>query len=57
MTPPTYEVPTSAKGIRPLLLDSTIPDITLKDSDGADFNLNQAIQKQPTIVLFFLGGW
>ena len=52
-----YIIPNSGKDIRPILLDATVPEMTVRDDDGNIFDINGAIRKTPTILLFFLGGW
>lgn len=47
----------SADKVSPLLISSQIPDVTVKDIDGKDVNLREAIAKQPTILIFYRGGW
>lgn len=39
MTARAGDVPNSAQDVRPLLIGSTIPDVTLKTSDGNAFDL------------------
>lgn len=50
-------VPTSAENIRPLLIGATVPPLVLEDAEGQPFDLNQAIAEQPTILIFYRGGW
>lgn len=47
----------SADEVSPLLISSKIPDVTVKDIDGNDVNLRAAVSKQPTILIFYRGGW
>lgn len=47
----------NANEICPILVGEKLPDITLKNSDKTMFNLNEAVSKQPTLLIFFRGGW
>lgn len=33
------------------------PDVTLRTADGEPFDLGEAYAKQPTVILFYRGGW
>ena len=50
-------VPKSPKGIQPLLVGETIPDIPLKTLEGKVTTLSQAIGNQSTALIFYRGGW
>ena len=50
-------VASSAEEICPLLVSSTIPDITLSRVDGTEFNLKQQVTKKPAVLIFYRGGW
>lgn len=44
--------------IRPLPTGSAIPeDSIVRTIDGESFSLNQAIHDQPTVLIFYRGGW
>lgn len=47
----------SADEVTPLLIGATIPDVTVKNIDGETVNLRQLVAKQPTILVFYRGGW
>ncbi len=47
----------SAQDVVPLDKGLPIPTLTLKTMDGKDFDLNAAVAKQPTILIFYRGGW
>jgi peroxiredoxin len=53
----TYNIPQKAEDISPLLYGEKIPTVVLQDISGNDFNLNMAIAKKPTILIFYRGGW
>jgi peroxiredoxin len=43
--------------IKPLMSGESIPSATLKTAEGVDFDLQAAIAKQPTVLIFYRGGW
>lgn len=47
----------SPNAICPILVGSQIPEITLQDLDGKSFELNKALARKPTILIYFRGGW
>lgn len=47
----------SADQVSPLLISSQIPDVSVKDIDGNDVNLRAAVSEQPSILIFYRGGW
>jgi len=47
----------SAESVQPLLIGATVPSLTLRSADGSPFDLGKAIGKQPTILIFYRGGW
>ncbi|KXX71635.1 peroxiredoxin-like family protein [Flammeovirga sp. SJP92] len=52
------KVPASANDISPLLIGEYIPkDIMLRDVDGNEVNLKKEMNKKPTILIFYRGGW
>jgi peroxiredoxin len=51
------QIPEDSQAIRPLLVNATIPQLTLTDTDGQSFNVNAAVHEHPTILLFYRGGW
>ncbi len=58
--PPAYpagQPAESADRIRPLLIGAEVPPLSLKTGDGAEFDLNAAIARKPTILIFYRGGW
>jgi peroxiredoxin len=50
-------VPTDATQIRPLLIGAPVPDVTLRDATGAARPLRAALGGQPTVLVFYRGGW
>jgi hypothetical protein len=56
--PADERIANSPEEIRPLLIGMTVPTITgLTKTDGTPFDLNTAIAKKPTILIFYRGGW
>lgn len=43
--------------IKPLAVGEPIPAAKLKIADGTDFDLKAAIAEQPTVLIFYRGGW
>lgn len=54
---PVAEIPQSAEKIQPVQTGSIIPNVTLRTSTGESFDLRKAIQKKPTVIIFYRGGW
>jgi peroxiredoxin len=50
-------IPLKPQDISPLLNGEKIPVINLPDASGKNFDLNKAIAKKPTILIFYRGGW
>ncbi|HCI72051.1 MAG: antioxidant AhpC [Bacteroidetes bacterium] len=48
---------TSAEKVNPVLISSTIPDVSVKNTDGKNLNLRDLVKEQPTIFVFYRGGW
>ncbi len=58
--PAVAESPTaapSAEEIRPLLNGSQVPAVTLHDADGKAVELRELVALQPTVLIFYRGGW
>ena len=53
----SQNVAKAPNAICPILIGSQLPTITLQDLDGKKFDLNKAIAKKPTILIYFRGGW
>lgn len=52
------KVANSPTEIHPLLIGSKVPTITgLTKTDGTPFNLSAAVVQQPSILIFYRGGW
>jgi peroxiredoxin len=54
----TYVPWEDASVIRPLLAGSSIPDDSVvRSAAGEPYSLNQAVRRQPTVLIFYRGGW
>ena len=53
----TQRVARSAEEICPILIGSNIPELMFRTVDNKLFNLNEAIRKKPTVLIFYRGGW
>jgi hypothetical protein len=51
------EVPGSAQDVRPLLIGSKAPDLTVKNGDGEPFDLSKAFESKRTVLILYRGGW
>lgn len=51
------DVPTTAEDVRPLLVGSAVPEVELPAADGGVVDLAGAARAQPTILIFYRGGW
>ena len=51
------EVPDSAAEVHPLMIGSEAPAAQVHDAGGKPVELADLIRKQPTILIFYRGGW
>ena len=51
------EVYPSPKTVQPLLIGAEIPDVILTRSDGLTCKLAELVKANPSIVVFYRGGW
>ena len=47
----------SPQEISPLIIGSTVPELTLRTSGGDSYDLNAAMEGKPTVLVFYRGGW
>ncbi len=47
----------SATEVSPLLISSEIPDVAVKNIDGETVRLRDKVSEQPSILVFYRGGW
>ena len=50
-------VPTSAQDIPPLPGGATLPDLAVTTMDGDPCDLMAAVKDQPTVLVYYRGGW
>lgn len=50
-------LPSSADAVSPLAVGSAAPGATVKALEGGEVDLRALLQKQPTILIFYRGGW
>tara|TARA_R110000868_G_scaffold383578_6_gene650626 strand:+ start:1881 stop:2504 length:624 start_codon:yes stop_codon:yes gene_type:complete len=50
-------VPDDATKVTPILVNSTIPDVSVKTIDGEKAALRTVVAEKPTILIFYRGGW
>lgn len=51
------KIAATAEKVNPLLNGQTIPDVTLFDLENKPVSLKALIKKQPTVLIFYRGGW
>ncbi len=47
----------SAESAEPLAVGSTAPQVSALTTDGESFDLGAAVREQPTVLIFYRGGW
>lgn len=50
-------VPLLATEVHPLLIGSEIPEVALQTEAGDSVDLKAEALKQPTVIIFYRGGW
>jgi len=56
-TPGTESAPARAADVCPVKVGSPLPNVALTAADGKAFDLNAAVAKKPTVLVFYRGGW
>lgn len=51
------EVPESAADVEPIGVGEVVPDMTLRDASGDTHELRALVSEQPTVLIFYRGGW
>ncbi|MGA9408060.1 MAG: peroxiredoxin-like family protein [Bacteroidota bacterium] len=46
-----------ADDIHPLLVGMNVPDVVLTDVEGKEVKLYSLLEKKPTVLIFYRGGW
>jgi hypothetical protein len=54
---PTFDPATSPERVCPLLNGVKILQVSVKTAGGAPFELTEAIQTKPAVLVFYRGGW
>lgn len=57
MAQPPLEVPTRAEDVKPVLVGTKLPSLTLSKANGETLNLSEAARKAPMVLIFYRGGW
>ncbi len=50
-------VPDDPHFVTPVEVNSSAPAFVAKEVDGRDFKFTAGVQKQPTLIIFYRGGW
>ncbi|MEQ9310725.1 MAG: peroxiredoxin-like family protein [Balneolaceae bacterium] len=50
-------VPDDVYKVTPVLVNTTIPDVSIKTIDGESKALKSIVSEKPTILIFYRGGW
>lgn len=50
-------VPDDVTKVSPILVNSTIPDVSVKTIDGEMKALKTVVAEKPTVLIFYRGGW
>ncbi len=51
------EVASGPERVHPLPIGSEVPELSLPEAGGDPFDLRSAVAKQPTVLIFYRGGW
>jgi peroxiredoxin len=51
------QIPNEPQDVSPLLIGEHLPELTVKSAKGNTVALKSVIKKQPTVLLFYRGGW
>ncbi len=54
---PASRMPVSPQDVCPVLTGTAIPQVTLRTVDDEAFDLNNAVRQQPSVLVFYRGGW
>jgi peroxiredoxin len=55
--PASGEIAASAREICPILVGEPVPDVILKTAEGEPFPLRAAVERRPSVLFFYRGGW
>lgn len=51
------QIPQKAEDAKPLKIGDKVPSVTLRNADGLEIPLDKIIKNQPTVLIFYRGGW
>lgn len=51
------DVASAAEEIRPLMVGQAVPDVEVHALDGKAVSIRELASKQPTVLIFYRGGW
>jgi peroxiredoxin len=51
------QAPAKPEDVSPLLIGETVPDVRLKEVGGGSVRLTELAKTQPTVIVFYRGGW
>lgn len=51
------QLPRSAESVCPILIGSALPSITLSNIEGKSVDIKNIVDKKPSIIIFYRGGW
>ncbi len=51
------DVPNDVFDVNPLLINSTIPDVTVRTIENEVISLHDVVKEKPTVFVFYRGGW
>lgn len=51
------DVPTDPNDVCPIKVAQPLPELELIDIEGKKFDLNAAVSRQPTLLIFYRGSW
>lgn len=51
------DVPNDVFDVHPLLINSTIPDVTVQTIENEAISLHDVVKEKPTVFVFYRGGW
>ncbi len=54
---PAPQAAASAAEVKPLQTGDRVPDVALTNADGLAFPLKKLLKNQPTVLIFYRGGW
>ncbi len=50
-------VPEDPNAVCPIKTGQSLPELTLRNIEGGEFNLNKAVSAKPTVLIFYRGSW